>query len=214
MTIFHDNRRCKWCRRLCRYFGEDRVSHLCTRCQMWCHRNRYCQIKHALCSNSSMTPALRHPRLWGQMLNLLCGSIRELDLHVQQYIWQTILCGPAVNGLYEGQRLFDYWMYINQAEDPWECSKLWQFWMLDIPDLARSQNLVPRYNDHFRYTRVLFIVIAFLGPFSEFGVAHGPSWTRGWIFHAVPRKGKLAQGKACARESLRKESLRNFKERS
>ena len=62
--------------------------------------------------------------------------------------------------------------------------------MLDI--WGRSQSLVPRYNDRFRYTRVLFIVIAFLGPFSEFGVAHGSSWTRGWIFHAVPRKVSLA----------------------
>ena len=156
-----------------------------------------------------MTPALRHPGLWEQMLNTLCGSIRELDLHVQQYIWQTILRGPSQNGLYPCQHCFEYWMYINQEEDPWECSTFWQFWMMEISDLARSQNLVPRYNDYFRYTRALFIVIAFLGPFSEFGVAHGPSWTRGWIFHAVPRKGK-----ACARESLRKESLRNFKERS
>ena len=117
-----DNRRCKWRRRLCRYFGEHGHSHLCGRCQMWCHRNRYCQIKHALCSNSSMTPALRHPGLWGQMLNLLCGSIRELDLHVQQYIWQTILCGPApyVESCSESEpsELLDYIDMNMQTEYP------------------------------------------------------------------------------------------------
>ena len=191
ITSDSDHRRCKWCRRLCRYFGQDRRYHLCERCQMWCHRNRYCQIKHALCSNSSMTPALRHPGLWAQMLDKLCGSILEIDLYAQQEIWRNILCGPPPDELSESESdelsttTLDYIMWISQTEYPPECSKLWKFWMLDI--WGRSQSLVPRYNDRFKETRVLYIVIAFLGPFSEFGVVDGPFWTRGWIFHAVPR---------------------------
>ena len=181
-----DNRRCKWCRRLCRYFGSN-GDHLCMRCQMWLHRNRVCQIKHALCSNSSMPPALCNPGLWAQMLNTLCGSIWEIDDSVQQRIWKHILCGPAPNGQSssesEPDTVLDYIAWTGQKEYPPECSKLWKFWMLEM--WGRSRNLVPRYNDSYRYERVLFIVIAFLGPFSEFMIGHGSSWTRGWIFHAV-----------------------------
>ena len=181
-----DNRRCKWCRRLCRYYGEDCQTHLCGRCQMWYHRNRCCQIKNALCSNNSNTPAfVRRPGLWARVLDMGCGSIRELDNWVQTRLWRKILCGPAPvvdssSEDSESESLLHEIMRVSQRPEPPGCSKLWKFWILET--WGRSQTLCPHYNDRFRYTRVLFIVIAFLGPFSEFGVAHGSSWNRGWRF--------------------------------
>ena len=179
-----DNRRCNWCRRLCRYFGEDRQTHLCTRCQLWYRRNRCCQIKDALCSKSGNRPAFVCGPVWALVLDMGCGSIQELDNYVQGRIWQRILCGPAPDDEWssdsECESLLENIMRVSQSPVPPGCSKLWKFWMLEI--WGRSQNLVPQYNDSFRYTRILYIVIAFLGPFSESWVAHGSSWNRGWRF--------------------------------
>ena len=180
-----DNRRCTWCRRLCRYFGEDQYHH-CRRCQMWNNRNQCCQITNALCSDKSdslLLTIIRCPGLWAIILDMRYGSIRELDNSVQERIWRRILCGPApiVDSSSESdpdESFLENIIRVSQSPVPPGCSKLWKFWMLEIG--GRSQTLVPRYNDSFRYTRVLYIVIAFLGPFSEFCVAHGSSWNRGW----------------------------------
>ena len=179
-----DNRRCTWCRRLCRYFGEDQYHH-CGRCQMWNNRNRCCQIMNTLCSDKSDSELLnivRCPGLWARILDMTYGSIRELDNHVQEKIWRKFLCGPApiVDSSSESdpdESFLENIIRVSQWKVPPGCSKLWKFWMLEIGD--RSQTLVPHYNDRFRYTRVLYIVIAFLGPFSEFCVAHGSYWNRG-----------------------------------
>ena len=190
--MFLDNRRCTWCRRLCRYFGEDQYHH-CRRCEMWNNRNRCCQIMNTLCSNNSnsntvalpkLLDIVRCPGLFSLILDMRYGSIRELDNSVQERIWRQILCGPAPivdsSSDSESESFLENIMRVSQSQVPPGCSKLWKFWMLEI--WGRSQNLVPQYNDSFRYTRVLYIVIAFLGPFSEFLVAHGSSWNRGWRY--------------------------------
>ena len=165
------NTRCTWCRRLCLYFGEDQYHHLCECCQLWHSRNQCCHVKNALCFNNSNTPGdanllviVRTPVLWARVLDMNCGSIHELDNHVQVRIWKRILCGLPPSNL------------ILLERSGW----LWKFWTLNV--WGRSQKLVPQYNDNFRYTRVLYIVIACLGPFSEFWVAHGSSWNRGWRY--------------------------------
>ena len=131
-----DNRRCNWCRRLCRYFGEDRQTHLCTRCQLWYRRNRCCQIKDALCSSSSNRPAVLRGPAWARVLDMGCGSIQELDNYVQGRIWQRILCGPAPDDESssdsEPESLLGNIMRVSQSPVPRGCSKLWKFWMLEI----------------------------------------------------------------------------------
>ena len=168
--------------------------HHCTRCQMWNNRNRCCQIMNKLCSNNSnsntvalrdLLASVRCPGLCSLILDMIYGSIRELDNHVQGRLWQQVLCGPAPivfsSSVSESdESLLGSIIRVSQRQVPPGCSKLWKLWMLEIGD--RSRTLVPQHNDHFRYTRVLYLVIAFLGPFSEFWVAHGSSWNRGWRF--------------------------------
>ena len=180
-----NNRRCTWCRRRCRYFGEDQYHH-CKRCQMWNNRNRCCQIMNTLCSDKSDSELLNiHGLLRARILDMTYGSIRELDNHVQERIWRKFLCGPApiVDSSSESdpdESFLENIIRVSQRQVPPGCSKLWKFWMLEIG--GRSQTLVPQYNDNFRYTRVLYIIIAFLGPFQQFWDAHGSSWNRGWRY--------------------------------
>ena len=110
--------------------------------------------------------------------------MHELDNYVQGRVWRKILCEPAPDAEsssdLESESLLGNVTRVSQSPVPPGCSKLWKFWMLEM--WGRSQKLVPKYNDRFTYTRVLHIVIAFLGPFSEFGVARGSFWNRGWRF--------------------------------
>ena len=124
-----DNRRCTWCRRLCRYFGEDQYHH-CRRCQMWNNRNRCCQIKNTLCSNNSnrnttalpkLVDIVRRPGLWARILNMECGSIHELDNSVQERIWWQILCGsaPIVDSSSDSESDNHFWkiIYVSASLD-------------------------------------------------------------------------------------------------
>ena len=134
-----DNRRCAWCRRLCRYFGEDQYHH-CGRCQMWNNRNRCCQIMNTLCSDKSDSELLNIVRcpglLWAQILDMTYGSISELDNHVQGLIWRKFLCGPAPiadsssDSEYD-ESFLERIIHVSQSPVPPGCSKLWKFWMLE-----------------------------------------------------------------------------------
>ena len=42
--------------------------------------------------------------------------------------------------------------------------------------------VIPRYNDEVHYYRVIFIVIAFLGPYTAWGLRDGYTWNLGWRY--------------------------------
>ena len=58
------------------------------------------------------------------------------------------------------------------------------FWRLSRVDVwgARTMTLIRRCNDELRYYRVLYIVIAFLGPYNAWGLRDGYAWNRGWRY--------------------------------
>ena len=60
-------------------------------------------------------------------------------------------------------------------------TRFWKLWRLDVWGPG-TQTLIPRYNDDFHYYRVIFIVIAFLGPYTAFGLDDGYTWNRGWRY--------------------------------
>ena len=64
---------------------------------------------------------------------------------------------------------------------PPHVTRFWKLWMVYVWG-AGTQRLIPRYNDGFRYHRVIFIVIAFLGPYTAFGMDDGYTWNRGWRY--------------------------------
>ena len=173
--------RCPWCGRLRCYFGMGSLPdgrHLCQRCLMWCRRNRCFQIRDELCSSGSgknegvWLLVIGHNRdVWKHVVTMLCGSIQEEDMRIQAEIWRRVLLGTLVR---HNERYMTWSV-------PGGVSIFWKFWMLDVWS-RRGQALIPRYNDRCKNNRVLCIIIAFLGPFSEFGLADGYRWHRGWCY--------------------------------
>ena len=203
-----DRRRCAWCGRLCRYFGEDKF-HNCTRCQLWYKRNRCGQIKNALGSMKGEAGETRISLLgilpievWRRILDLVCGSIHDVDMYVQNRIWRQVLCGPGLSEFLPSDESFseseakddayEYWM--NKPMPP-GVSKFWRFWMLELKEGCRA--LVPPNGDGggfgLVYYRIISVVIAFLGPWRDFGVADGPSWNRGSRYRESQRKNQWGQ---------------------
>ena len=182
-AMFVDRRRCAWCGRLCRYFGEDQF-HNCGRCQLWYERNRCCQIKNALGSEKGRAYNIRisllditfSPVAWPHILDLLCGSIHDVDMNVQERIWRRILCGQVPDWS-SSDSDEDHWM---QKRVPPGFSKFWKLWMLELKEDCRA--LVPQHHPIYLYHRPICVVIAFLGPFSDFGLADGSRWNRGWRY--------------------------------
>ena len=182
-----DRGRCVWCGRLCRFFGEDQF-HNCSRCQLWCERNRCCQIMNALGSMKglagdtgiSLLGSLLIPGLWGEILDLVCGSIHNVDMRVQNRIWREVLCGPGIEEFLESDESEsevdtedddnDYWMI---KPFPPGVSDFWRFWFLDLKETCQVL-VTPNGADG-----ILMVVIAFLGPWRDFGVADGARWNRG-----------------------------------
>ena len=179
-----DSRRCSWCGRLCRYYGEDQW-HNCSRCQLWHIRNGYCQSKNALCSERKVTNRLAMevfcgPQIWPRVLDMVCGRARELDKAVQAEIWLRVLWGPIPRYHLARTNLLDaldpeFWI-------PWVTppgtSKLFKFWMLELTTGCRELKRV-YINGPGLHARILCVIIAFLPPFSEFGLDDGIRWKRG-----------------------------------
>ena len=69
-------------------------------------------------------------------------------------------------------------------------SKFSRFWTLELKEGCRA--LVPLLgDDNIVYYQIISVVIAFLGPWRDFGVADGPHWNRGRLRgrHCVGRGG-------------------------
>ena len=81
----------------------------------------------------------------------------------------------------------DYWM---NTVLPDRVSKFWRLWMLELKEGCRA--LVPLIGDDIVYYRIISVVIAFLGPWRDFGVADGPHWNRG-----RPRPQAAPWGRYC-----------------
>ena len=60
-------------------------------------------------------------------------------------------------------------------------TRFWKLWRVDVWGPG-TQTLIRRYNDGFRYYRVIYIVIAFLGPYTAWGLEDGRTWNRGWRY--------------------------------
>ena len=194
-STWNPSDRCPRCGRSRRYFGMGSLPggrRFCQRCLMWYRRNRCFQIMDALCSNEGNKNEgallLHIMPLWQGVVTILRGSIQEMDMHVQVTIWQRVLCG-------DGQILDDNDGSSSESDgDDWErvkkytawiltrgASIFWKFWMLDVWG-KDTKALIPRYNDNFKYDRIIRIIIVFLGPFSYFGLTDGYRWHRGWRF--------------------------------
>ena len=63
--------------------------------------------------------------------------------------------------------------------------------MLELKEGCRA--LVPLIGDDIVYYRIISVVIAFLGPWRDFGVADGPSWNRGGRYRESQRKNQWGQ---------------------
>ena len=63
-------------------------------------------------------------------------------------------------------------------------TKFWKLWLVNVWGPRTKKALVPRYYDAF-CPRIINIVIAFLGQYSEFGLDHGSRWNRGWRYREV-----------------------------
>ena len=177
------SRRCNWCRRLCRYYGMDEWK-VCQRCQVWYARKLCCRIMNAVCSadnvdNIIALQILSVPEIWLRILEMICGKKRDIDMEVQQEIWLRVLKGPepSEDHLAPGVHACDPRFWIPWTTPP-HISKLWKFWMLDLT--KGCQSLVARQCKHHRFDlRIILVIIAFLGPFSEFGLDDGIYWKRG-----------------------------------
>ena len=182
-----DRRRCRWCGRLCKYYGED-PWHNCTRCQLWYRRNRYCQIKHDLCRgedecNTTVLRVLISTDFWPRVLDMVCGNKHDLDMKVQIRIWTRVLRGPRPAAC--------SWTPYSDPCDPafwypWVCppesSKLRKFWMLQM---TKGCSALLRENSKMfcGRGRILCVIIAFLGTFSDFGLHDGIRWNRGPVIY-------------------------------
>ena len=183
-----DSRRCWYCRRLCRYFGQNSFG-LCGICDRWCLRNRYIQTRDA-CSvvfaNGRL--AQRNNKLiWTKILQMLVGSDWEDEMFVEERIWRQVLLGyqttasPSSSSDDEephGDMLvmspYHGLFPLNRCSNPF-----WTLWGCEILSQDFAQRSVARYNHRFRYERIICVVIAFLGPFcsfhfsaSSFGIKH------------------------------------------
>ena len=49
-------------------------------------------------------------------------------------------------------------------------------------ECVRVRLSIRRHNDDFRHYRVIFIAIAFLGPYTAWGLKDGHTWNRGWRY--------------------------------
>ena len=173
---------------MCCYYGQC-FNGECERCLLWRKRNRCCQIRDAQCSNfgkqaCSCAKVMRGGLLWDRILTILCGSIREMDMKVQQSLWKRVLVASSLNFI-----IVESSSDENSDEDgltsiekhSFRPSRFWKLWWVDVWG-SGIQTLIPRYNNAFRYHRVIFIVIAFLGPYSAFGLDDGKTWNRGWRY--------------------------------
>ena len=134
------------------------------------------------------------PVVWPNILDLVCGSIHDLDICVQNRIWREVLCGPGIEEFLESDESEsevdtedddnDYWMI---KPFPPGVSDFWRFWFLDLKESCRAL-VTPNGADG-----ILMVVIAFLGPWRDFGVADGPSWNRGWRYRESQRKNQWGQ---------------------
>ena len=78
---------------------------------------------------------------------------------------------------------------------PLEFPSSWRFWVLELKEGCRA--LVPPNGDcggvRYVYYRIISVVIAFLGPWRDFGVVDGPSWNRGSRYRESQRKNQWGQ---------------------
>ena len=176
-------RRCVWCGRMWRYFGEEHLTHTCKRCRMWWTRNRCCQIKNSLCSQIGVAGNTRiWLAAWPRILDMVCGSIRELDIYVQERIWLRVLLGPTPEDSDSSSSEDDDDEYcIGRTMLP-GIPDIWKLWVTELSQGCRA--LVPRHNDECVNRRPIMVILSFLGPFSDFGLADGSRWNRGWRWSA------------------------------
>ena len=159
----------------------------CMRCLMWRRRNRCFQMLDALCSVKSgqHKNILLNLNARKLIITMACGSIPEMDMEVQQRrIWMRVLCGDMsiAIGLEDSESDEDVeenwsWRILPDGTTPFI-----KLWMVDVMNPFTAKALIPRFNDEYRLCRIIFIVTAYLGKFSEFGVVAGHYWTRGWRY--------------------------------
>ena len=137
----------------------------------------------------SLLGSLLIPGVWGEILDLVCGSIHNVDMRVQNRIWREVLCGPGIEEFLESDESEsevdtedddnDYWMI---KPFPPGVSEFWRFLFLDLKESCQVL-VTPLGADG-----ILMVVIAFLGPWRDFGVADGARWNRG------PPRGRYCVG--------------------
>ena len=166
-----DQRRCTYCNRLCRYFGQEYTSRgWCKICQTRYKRNHFLWQRRCLAKESmSLPPGLG--QCWDQTLQYLDNAGQEIgDIKdaVQRKIWERFLKGrcPSGDGS-DGSVSSDDGSDIDEYTGFFPLQLYGQpFWTLFGLDATSAT----RYHRSIFADRVLHVVTEFLGPFTGFPI--------------------------------------------
>ena len=151
-------RRCRFCGRLCRYFGCDR-NDWCRICQMWVLRNQACQQRNKIAKD---LPIVLHPNFltWRIILDMLCGSYVDEELRAARDIWAKVLLGKCLHLI----SISNFSLDDLEGFFPTASYKKW-LWKLLRKHLMSSYSL-RRLNGDYTEDRILSVIIDYLGGFN------------------------------------------------
>ncbi len=177
-----DERRCVWCRRLCRYFGQDKWG-WCILCQQWYMRNQYFKTYECVCK----APGTKiWPLHFVWVVSLLRDSDQVYANFVQQRLWREFLLGPLpfdVNSGSSSDSDSDIHVYSGMfpiGQFPYGKASVWRwlltFWGIDMRGVPGNSTwkLCPmwRHRACTSQPNILYVIIKFLGPFTPFDHTH------------------------------------------